>query len=387
MADAARQPLPHLEQFQQKCAAVLRPELRKNEEIEHFRDSEKNGNALEEAVPPSENFDFFELLRRLERQGRLFGHSGRPAQEPARLDQHVRLGFSPRDVVQFTPEEENRSARVMVANFGLLGPEGPMPLHVTRWVMDRLSQRWFAGQEAKETSDTTFLDFVNVLQHRLTALFYRAWADATPAVQIERADGDRLLAMLRSMAGIGLPGTRDSRSADLDPVKVHQAASLAIQRDGAERLTQFLAEAFNVPVRLREFVAAWLSVPLPLQTRIGAAHAGLGRGATIGPRGFSRQSRIEIRIGPIDLKTYMSFLPGSGRLHLFGRAVRDLIGEGLDVDLRVVLSRREVPSACIGKSQLGRTAWLAPPAQGKDADDFCLRTIVGLNLMRSEAAG
>ncbi|NKQ78372.1 hypothetical protein C3Y90_13515 [Rhizobium sp. UPM1134] len=36
-----------LEQFQQKCAAVLRSELRENKEIEHFRDSEKNGNALE----------------------------------------------------------------------------------------------------------------------------------------------------------------------------------------------------------------------------------------------------------------------------------------------------------------------------------------------------
>ncbi|MGO7998330.1 hypothetical protein ACC734_39210, partial [Rhizobium ruizarguesonis] len=35
-----------LEQFQQKCAAVLRPELSENKEIEHFRDSEKNGNAL-----------------------------------------------------------------------------------------------------------------------------------------------------------------------------------------------------------------------------------------------------------------------------------------------------------------------------------------------------
>ncbi|CAN7586687.1 hypothetical protein [Rhizobium leguminosarum] len=30
-----------LVQFQQKCVAVLRPELRENKEIEHFRDSEK----------------------------------------------------------------------------------------------------------------------------------------------------------------------------------------------------------------------------------------------------------------------------------------------------------------------------------------------------------
>jgi len=34
------------EQFQQKCAAVLRPELRKNKEIDHLRDSKENGNDL-----------------------------------------------------------------------------------------------------------------------------------------------------------------------------------------------------------------------------------------------------------------------------------------------------------------------------------------------------
>jgi len=248
---------------------------------------------------------------------------------------------------------------------------------VTRWVIDRLSQRWFAGQEAKETSDTTFVDFVNILQHRLTALFYRAWADATPAVQVERADGDRLLAMLRSMAGIGLPGTRDSHGASLDPVKVGQAASLAIQRDGPERLTQFLAEAFGVPVLLKEFVANWIPVPSKLQTRLCMAHARLHVEASIGPRTFSRQNRIEIRVGPLGFKAYMKFLPGSSTLRLFARAVRDLIGESLDVDLRVVLARPEVPQARLGKSQLGRTAWLAPAEHGDDADDLRLRTIVG----------
>ena len=35
-----------LEQFQEKWTPVFRPELRKNKEIEHFRDSKKNGNAL-----------------------------------------------------------------------------------------------------------------------------------------------------------------------------------------------------------------------------------------------------------------------------------------------------------------------------------------------------
>jgi hypothetical protein len=35
-----------LEQFQEKCVAVFRPELCKNKELEHFHASMKNGDAL-----------------------------------------------------------------------------------------------------------------------------------------------------------------------------------------------------------------------------------------------------------------------------------------------------------------------------------------------------
>jgi len=329
----------------------------------------------------SETFDFFELLRRLEQGGRLFAHSGRPDREPARLGQHVRLGFAAQDVVAFREATDKGPARVTIASFGLLGPEGPMPLHLTRWVLDRLSQRWFAGADAQQTSDTTFVDFVNILQHRMIALFYRAWADAHPGVQVERAVGGRVRSMLEAMAGIGLPGTHNS---SLDAVKLSQAAALASQVDGPERLTLFLAEAFKVPVQLKEFVATWITVPKALQSQLGRGYAALGRSATIGPRTFSRQSRIELRIGPLGFEDFKAFLPGGERLAVLKRAVRDLVGEQLDVDLRVVLAREEVPPGRIGTAQLGRTAWLARPEERGDAEDMRMRTVVG---WRPEPAG
>jgi type VI secretion system protein ImpH len=249
-----------------------------------------------------------------------------------------------------------------------------MPLHLTRWVLDRLSQRWYAGAEARQTSDTTFVDFVNILQHRMIALYYRAWADAHPAVQVERGVGGRVRSMLEAMAGIGLPGTQN---AELDAVKLRQAASLAAQVDGPERLTLFLAEAFKVPVVLKEFVAAWLTIPKVLQTRLAGSYATLGRGATIGPRSFSRQSRIELRIGALSYKDYKAFLPGGERLKLLKQAVRDLIGETIDVDLRIVLAAKAVPPAKLGTVQLARTTWLARNPERGDADDMRLRTIVG----------
>ncbi|MDX8507957.1 type VI secretion system baseplate subunit TssG [Mesorhizobium captivum] len=353
MADDARQSLPDLAKPAQSEAAL------------------------------TESFDFFELMRRLEQRGGLFGYSGQANREPARLGQHVRLSFSARDVVKLQEASEKAPARVTVANLGLLGPEGPMPLYLTRWVLDRLSQRWFSGADAEQTSDTTFVDFVNILQHRMIALYYRAWADAHPAVQVERFVGGRVRAMLEAMAGIGLPGTQDS---ELDMVRLRQAGSLANQVDGAERLTLFLATAFKVPVEIKEFVAAWITIPAALQSRVGKAYAALGRGATIGPRVFSRQSRIELRVGPLGLDDFKSFLPGERRLALFKKAVCDMIGEALDVDLRIVLARDAVPPPKIGTVQLGRTSWLARPAEEGDADDLKLRTIVGWRPEMAEAA-
>ncbi len=303
------------------------------------------------------DMDFFELMRRLEADGRLFGHSGRPEREPARLGQQVRLGFATRSVAGFTAEGERRPARVEQAVIGLLGPEGPLPLHLTA------------------TTDSTFVDFANMAQHRMIALYYRAWADNRPEVQAERMAGGRLGAALAALAGTGLTGAPGGDAA-LGGAMRRQATTLGHQVQGPERLTRVLADYLGVPVRLREFVGVWTEIPAPLQTRLGTAHAGLGRGAVIGPRSFQRQNRIELVLGPLTLGQYERFLPGAEGLAGLRRAVRAVIGDGLAVDVRPVLAGAEVPQARIGEARLGRTAWLSPRRR-RDAPDLCLRSATG----------
>lgn len=329
-------------------------------------------------------YDFFELLRRLEETGGRFGEAGTPDREPARLGQSARMAFAASDVAGFEPGEDGLPARVTTNVVGLLGPEGPMPIHLTRWVLDRLSQRWFAGDSRRETTDTTFLDFANLLQHRMIALYYRAWADGQPAVQAGRSGGGRIRAMLAALGGIGLPGTAAAGSERLDAIRLEQAPALAQQVEGPERLTAALAAVTGVPVRLVEFVGAWVPVPKALQTRLGMAGAALGRTATMGPRTFDRQNRVEIRLGPLTLNQYERFLPGGSERPVLMRAIRDLVGHGLDVDVRLVLRRDEVPPARLGAGRLGRTGWLAPAAAGPDAEEMVMRTFVG---WRPEEAG
>jgi type VI secretion system protein ImpH len=320
-------------------------------------------------TPAAPDMDFFELLRGLEAGGGHFGRGGRPDREPARLGQEVRLGFAVRDVAAFRAGTGAAPPRVTATLIGLLGPEGPMPLHLTRWVLDRLSQRWFVAGVEGATSDTTFLDFANMAQHRMLALYYRAWADQRPEVQAERPGAGRLGAMLGALAGAG----RD----DIAPVKLGQAPALAHQVFGPERLTGLLRDALGVPVAVEEFVGAWAEIPPRLQSRLGLVHAGLGRGAALGPRAFGRQSRIELRVGPLSLADYVDFLPGGARLRALRLALLHAIGETLDVDLRPVLRRAEVPAARLGAARLGRTAWIAP-RRIADAADLCLRAVAGL---------
>jgi len=323
-----------------------------------------------EAMPADpRDMDFFTLLQCLEAAaGSRFGHGRRPEDEPARLGQGVRLGFATRDVTGFAPAEGARPPRVTVALLGLAGPEGPLPLHLTRWLLDRLGQRWFAGNLEAASNDTTFLDLLNLVQHRMIALFYRAWADQRPEVQAGRAGAGALGAMVRALAGPG----------PLETARHAQATTLARQVRTPTQLVALATAAAGAPVALGELVGAWAALPARLQTRLGAAHATLGRGAVLGPRAFGRQSRIELRIGPLTLEGYRSFLPGGSRLEALRLAILSTLGDTLDADVRPILARAEVPVACLGASHLGRTAWIGGAARGRDGDDLRLAAVVGL---------
>ncbi len=328
---------------------------------------------LTEARTHVREMDFFELLRQLETEGLRFGRAGGAKREPARLGQNIRLAFATSDVAQLELHEDGRPPSVSVNVLGLLGPEGPMPLHITRWTMQRLSNRWFAGGDSGATADTSFVDFVNLLQHRLMALYWRAWADARPDIQVAHGEGGRISALARSLAGVGLPETRtgDNR---IDGPKLHHATSLAQEAHSPERLTSYLESVIGVPVRLEEFVGAWIEIPDHLQTRLGGQFAGLGTEAVAGGRVFDRQSRAELRVGPLTQAEFIAFLDDPERWDRLRHAVIFASGKDLEFSLRLVLAAGEAPAAKLGEARLGRTSWLAPDPD-REYDDLCFANI------------
>ncbi len=317
--------------------------------------------------------DFFELLRQLETAELRFGRAGAAAREPARLGQTARLSFAASDVASVTPGDADNAPRIGVNVLGLIGPEGPMPLHMTRWIMQRLSNRWFAGDTEGATADTSFLDFINMLQHRMIALYWRAWADARPEVHIAHGDGGRVSAMMRALAGMGLPGTT-SDDVRLDGAKLRHATSLALEARSPERLCAFLQTVLGVPVALSEYVGVWIDIPAHLQSRLGMQHAGLGTGVVIGGRVFDRQAHAELRLGPLTLAQFKAFLDDSTARDRLRHALVFAAGKDIAFGLRLILAAPEVPAARLGQCQLGRTTWLNPdPSQ--DAGDLTFSNV------------
>ena len=145
-------------------------------------------------------YDFYETLRRLEclaADKPRWGTALRPVDEPIRLGQDPDLTFAPAPLATVEFGSNGSPARLQVRLFGLLGPNGPLPIHMTEYVRHRL----------RHANDPTLSRFLDIFHHRFIALFYRAWAQAQPHVNRDRPAHDRFRVYVGSFIGIAPDAT------------------------------------------------------------------------------------------------------------------------------------------------------------------------------------
>ncbi|MFO7641673.1 MAG: type VI secretion system baseplate subunit TssG [Candidatus Competibacteraceae bacterium] len=315
-------------------------------------------------------FHFFQALRRLEclcpDRPRL-GKSVRLADDPVRLTQEPSLAFAPATLAAFDPGAEGRPPRLSEYFLGLFGPQGPLPLHLTEYARDR----------SRNHGDHTFAGFADIFHHRILCLFYRAWADAQPTVSFDRPETDRFNVYIGAPFGLGMPSLWN-RDAAPDLAKLHYAGRLVGQTRNPEGLQAILADFFNLPVTIENFVGHWLPLSETSRCRLGTSPTTglLGVTAVIGERVWDCQYKFRIVIGPMPLKEFQRFLPGSDSLRRLVAWVRNYVGDELLWDVNLILKREEVPPLKLGEeTQLGWTTWLTSQPLDRDADDLKLDAI------------
>jgi type VI secretion system protein ImpH len=305
-------------------------------------------------------FEFFQAVRLLERinpQRHPVGDESAPANEAVRFRSRVSLGFAPSQIHQLTQgvDGEDSPPQMMVAFMGLTGPAGVLPHHYTELLIERTRYK-----------DTALWEFLDVFNHRMVSLFYRAWEKyrfpVAYEIAYERGRQDRFTEFLFDIIGFGTRGLR-GRQSFADEVLLFYGGLFAQQPHSASALQAVLGDYFNVPARVEPFSGQWLKLEAESLSRLGGANAALGITAVAGERVWDTQSKFQLQFGPLTLKQFLEFLPNGSAFRPAAELARTFAGLQFDFDMRLILKAEEVPNCVLTtgakrRPMLGWTTWL-----------------------------
>ena len=262
-------------------------------------------------------FDFFQAVRVLARLDphRPVGQAGPPRNKVVRFRAHLSLTFPASAVDEIVPPTRNLPAPLMtVTFFGLTGPSGVLPRHYTEHLIRQ-------EREGKGTEKHAFRAWLDLFNHRLISLFYRAWEKYRFYLAYERGatrrpEPDPFTAGLFSLIGLGLPSLRGRlqvacrdeedgrpRRARAGPHR-QPGASVLWRAAGAAAasavgLQAILEDYFDLAVRVQQFQGRWMEFDPAGRSRLGEANCGLGADLTAGERVYDVQSKLRLRVGPL----------------------------------------------------------------------------------------
>ena len=325
--------------------------------------------------------DIFQVLRRIQALNPTvprLGDALRPRDEAVRLGQDPELDFAPANIHSFATDT-GPVPRIGQRSFGLFGPMGPMPMHLTEYVRER----------ARSHGDPTMMRFADVFHHRALLLFFKAWAQSRPVVHRDRPWDDDFARWVSALFGqAAKPFTQ--RDAIPDDAKRLHAAALSRGPRNAEGLVKILKQYFGVDVHIDPSVGHWLDLQDEDRSRLLPSTApgrntALGESAVLGKRVWDRQSNFRLRIGPLSYTQYQRLLPGQPARKALRDWLRQYLGMGMSCETRLVLQGSEVPRLQLGRrhkpgqptaaqaGQLGLNAWLGRQGPHPDRADMRLR--------------
>ena len=316
------------------------------------------------------SFEFFQavtLLQRLREDRHPVGRFSNPESEAVHFQVNNQLAF-PASQIQEIRWPENAPPRMMVNFMGLTGPLGVLPYCYTELILERLRGK-----------DTSLQDFFDVFNHRMISFFHRAWEKYRFPVTYRLGEEDRFTQRLLDLIGIGTPGLQD-RQAMSDEALLHYVGLLGLQSRSAAALEQILADYFEVPVEVEQFVGAWYRLDPRTQSRVEDGDSEgeqLGVGVVVGDEVWDQQSRVRIKLGPMSLSRYRDFLPEGSAYGPLRAFTRFFANDEFDFEVELILQREDVPSCEVGSQgdaapQLGWVTWLKSAPFDREACDTIL---------------
>lgn len=341
-------------------------------------------------------FNFYRAVRLLEQMDRArkpVGRIGPPRAEAVRFRMHPSLSFAASDIYEV--QRSTSGQPVMAVTFlGLFGHHGVLPDHYTELILEK--ERFARGEDRY-----AFRDWLDLFNHRLISLFYRAWEKYRFYVPYERGEYadrkvDPFTLSLLSLVGLAPEPVR-GRLRVFSPVQeagevrervlarvddlalLHYSGFLSRRVRCAVSLEGMLRDYFGLPVAVEQFRGQWLRLGQGDQTALGTANGEVGMTAMAGDRIWDVQSKIRLRVGPLRYAEFDSLLPdrtpvpGRKAFFLLCHLTRLYVGAELDYDVQLILRAPDVPACQLSAKppgpRLGWNTWVLSGPAGADADD------------------
>lgn len=354
---------------------------------------ERSGVSRDLFVAPY-RFNFFQAVRLLEHrrrelelgrapsdqtrephlEGNGVGRDLDPRSEVARFRALTSLGFPAAAISELradTASSHDRGAphppEMVVTFLSLTGPNGALPRHYTELLLQRIREK-----------DFSLRDFLDLFNHRLISLFYRAWEKYNWAIAYERSqlddptrEPDPVTRGVYDLVGLGTTGLRGRLDVN-DEVFLFYGGHYAHLPRSALALESLLAEYLEMPVALLQCQGQWLNLELDDQACMPSSRLPKGRNnrlglnLIVGERVWDVQSRFRLRLGPLTWRQFRSLMPNGEGLRPLCQMTRLYVGPALDFDVQPLLKPEEVPACQLTPNPddgpyLGWNTWMPAP--------------------------
>lgn len=310
---------------------------------------------------------FYQVIRNIEQDSKTrIGTDIKVETEPIRLVADAESTFPVAELAKM--RQGTGKTELEISFFGLFGASGCLPRHYSQLITDRVRQKDFALR-----------DFLNIFNHRLISLFYRAWEKHHYPIAFETAkqigDTDRVRQAFQSFVGMLVDGHQQQLSVD-DSVLLHYGGHFGSSIARSADLEAMLSDIFELTVRVQELVGQWLMLAPAEQSSLkppalGGSWNQLGKDTVAGSKVWDVQNRFRLCLGPLDLPSFLEFLPNGKRLRQLVDVTRRYVGPQFDFDCQILLKHSDIPPLQLGSPSacLGWSTWLGKNPSGDDAAD------------------
>jgi type VI secretion system protein ImpH len=302
------------------------------------------------AAPLATEASFFATVRALQATAVAagavpVGHQGPAGREAVWLRPALDLAFGPTEVADVQKDAETGRYEVTTRFLGLYGTNSPLPAWCTELLLH-------------DDPEGRLRSFLDVFNHRLLSLFYRAFAKYRHEMLWDGRARDPITARLRILARL---------DADGDDVGLLRHFGLWRRQPLSEASLEALLQVeLQVPVEVWSGVRRWLSIPVEQRAHLGEPTCTLGGTAPLGDALEAVTTTFGVRVGPLPRETYLAFLPGGPRRAQLERLLDRCAVASLDALIEVAIDPAAITPCTLGdpRGQLGATSWLGPDAAG-----------------------